>query len=211
MKKVFVFIILSIFSTFIFAQNVIHNPGIKWRQQQVRINLSLIPQVEFVKIAGVMDFNISLSGVMTFNNKFFIGGYASKMPMRTYKDYAGINYAVSYQQLGIHAGQNVNLGLYRTKGGHYVRRKTKFIYSLKLGGAAIWLVNKNKEQASSRDYSYMAQANLGVTRPLGKFINLEVGGLYVAALTIDQLGAYFDYNDFSGPGAYIALKFNLFR
>ncbi len=209
MKQVGLIVILLIFSSFIYAQDIPRDPAVKWRQQTARINLSIIPQVEYVNIAGKMDFNISLSGIMTFNNKFFIGGFISKKPMKSFNDYAGIMYDVSYQQLGLYLGQNISLGLYRTEGGHYVRRKTKIIYSFKLGGGAAWLVNEGNVKSSGRDYFYMAQANLGVTRPISKFINLELGGFYIYnyGISLSNLTS----NDFSGPGAYLAIKFNLFR
>ncbi|RLD76547.1 MAG: hypothetical protein DRJ07_16155, partial [Bacteroidetes bacterium] len=129
MKKVVLIVSLLFSTSFIYAQDVPRNPATTWRQHTARINVAITPQVEYVKIAGDMDLNISLSGVLTFNNKFFIGGYVTKKPLRTYKDYSGINYDASFQHLGLIVGNNMDLGLYRTDGGHYVRRKTKLVYS----------------------------------------------------------------------------------
>ncbi len=73
------------------------------------------------------------------------------------------------------------------------------------------MVDENKSDASRRDYFYVTQPNIGATRPISKFINVEIGAFYVAVFSIDQLDNYFTSKDFSGPGAYLAFKFNLFR
>ncbi len=209
MKQFGLIVSFLISSVLVYAQDVSRNPSTTWRQYEARINLSILPQVEYVKIAGNMDFNISLSGIMTLNDHFFFGGYITKKPMRSFNDYSGTNYDVSYQHMGLHVGHSIRLGLYRTSGGHYVRRKTKFIYSLKLGGGAIWLVNENNVKSSSRDYLYLGQLNLGLTRPISKFIYVELGGCYVYTYGVNL--STLNSTDFSGPGAYLAFKFNLFR
>ena len=84
MKYIVLIVSFLIISILGFSQEdeVSRNPNVKWRQQRVRVNLSVLPQVEYVKIASKMDLNISVSGLMTFNNKIFFGGYFSKKPLK---------------------------------------------------------------------------------------------------------------------------------
>jgi len=212
MKKIISVFIILLHVLVLNAQDIVYNPVAKGKQKNVRVNLSIVPIAEYVKIAGKMDLNISLAGIMTFNDKFFLGGLISKKPLTSYNDYSGVLYDISYQQIGVYAGQNVKLGLYRTKGGHYVKKKTKFIYSIKFGGGAAWMINENGEKASSRDYFYYGTPTLGFTRPVGSFVNIEIGGLYTFVSGIqNKLGVPLSASDFTGPGAYLAVKINFFR
>lgn len=210
MKKAVLFSTLIIFSSSIFAQL---NGG---RQVRPRINISASPYVEYIKAAGKMNFASGMNIISTINDKFYYGFYVTKKIQRNYINYGDANGELdfSHQHYGITVGRYFGLGSYRSKGGRYLRRETKLSGSLKIGHAVFWTVNKEKEKVSNREYFYLIQPSVAGVRPLGGYISVALGITYPLAIRIDQPEwepMNISNKQFSGPGAYFSVQFNLFH
>jgi len=186
----------------------------RWKQKNARINFVVAPQFEFVKIAGHFSPTASLSSSISFNNTYFAGGYMTKKIVRHYEDTPakpGVDVDVNYQHLGVEFLYSMKLGLYRTKGGHYVHPRLRIIFGGRVGGGTFWLDDLNKDKISGRDYFYFIEPMAGVAYPLNDYITLHGGICFTTALSVDKLAKYFATKDFTGPGVYITAKFTMFR
>jgi len=209
MKKSILISVLFLFSISVFSQI---NEG---RQISPRLNISVTPGIQFVKVAGAMNFAAGLSVATIINDKFFWGFNVSKKVQRNYIDYgaAGGELDISYQHHGITLGRYFGLGIYKAKDGRFFKRKTRLVFSTDFEYAVLWTVNRDKEKVSSREYFYGIKPAFGVRKPIGKFLFLEFGALYSQAVRIDSEWEAMNITnkEFSGPGAYFSVSYNLFR
>jgi len=209
MKKIYFSLLLLLSVSILgFSQNE------KWRQKNARINFVVAPEVGVVNIAGKFSPVASFSGSIAFNNTYFVGLYGTKKFLRVYNEFPvapGAKFDASYQHVGVEFLYSMKLGLYRTKGGHYVMRKMRVTYDLKLGGGLVWLVGEDKVRASVSDYFYYGRPSVGVLWPLNDFMQINVGAYYSVLLKINKLDAFFASKDFMGPGAFVSLRVNVFR
>jgi hypothetical protein len=186
----------------------------RWKQKNARINFAFTPQFEFVRIGGNYNPTVSLSGNISFNNTFFVGSYITKKMIKNPTNYAAaptLDLDPSFQHFGFEFLYAMRLGLYRTKGGHYVHPKIKVVFGTRLGVGLVWLNNGSDRFYTESDYFGYIQPMVGVAYPLNDFITVHGGINGTAALKIQKLDAYFENKDFLGPGAYLAFKFTLFR
>jgi len=186
----------------------------KWKQKNARINFAVTPQVEYVKIAGKYSPTLSLSGSITFNNTYFFGGYLTKKMMTNYNNYEILpttDLDANFQQGGIEFLYAKKLGLYRTKGGHYVYPKLRIVFGARLGVGLVWLDDVNKVRYTESDYFGYVQPMAGVSYPVSDFITMHAGACFTTTIKIQKLDAYVDNKDFMGPGVYLGAKFTLFR
>jgi hypothetical protein len=208
MKGLFLIIGCMLISISVFSQSE------RWKQKNARINFAFTPQFEFVNIAGKYNPTASLCGSIVFNSKYYFGGYATKKVLPSYTMYQANptqEIDVNYQHLGIEFLYAMGLGLYRTKGGHYVHRRLKIDFSGRFGGGALWLDNIDKQKISSREYFFVVQPQVGVSYPVNDFISLGGGACYPIPIHLTKFSTYFESKDFSGPGAYISAKITIFR
>lgn len=211
MKKTFLIAIAILFSLSITAQ--IDNNR---RQVSPRVNLSVLPHVELANVAGNMNLAAGISLTTTINNKFYYGFSITKKLQKTYSDFgvSSQNLDFSFQHAGLILGGYVNLGIYKGKEGRYLKRKTSLTYSGKIAAAAFWTANESAEKISGREYFYIFQPALGLTRTVGKFVDVELGAKYQLAYRVDsdwETNYNLTDSDFSGLGAYLAIRFSLFR
>jgi hypothetical protein len=186
----------------------------RWKQKNARINLAFTPQFEFVKVGGNYNPTASLSGNISFNNTYFVGAYFTKKMIKSSTNYTvapTLDLDPSFQHFGFEFLYAMRLGLYRTKGGHYVHPKIRLVYGTRLGIGLIWLNNGSDRFYTESDYFGYIQPMVGVAYPLNDFITLHGGINGTAAFKIQKLNAYFENKDFLGPGVYLAFKFTLFR
>jgi hypothetical protein len=206
MKNFFLTLALISFSLATFAQIE------KRRQISPRMNLSLTPSVEYLKVAGKMNLAAGLSMTATLNDKFFYGIFFTKKLQKTYNEISDLNF--SYQYMGLTGGGYINLGIYKTKSGRYVKRKTMISYAANFGGGVFWTKDHNDVKISNRDYIYVLQPSVGAIRPIGKYIYIELGMRMPIALKVNE-GNWTEMGltnkDFTGPSGYLAFKFNVFR
>lgn len=185
-----------------------------WRQKNARINFVVSPQGEFSKVAAGYTALASVSAAISFNNTWFAGIYAAKKVLPGFTEYPiapGVNYDANFQHAGAEGTYSLNLGLYRTKGGHYVMRKTRLDFGLRVGVGMMWMDTEAQRLATRTDYFSYVQPRVGASYPINPFLKV-CGGLYFSALIkLNVLDQFFDPNDFMGPGAYIGVKANVFR
>ncbi len=186
----------------------------RWKQKNARINFAISPQFEYVKIAGKFEPTGGIAAEMVFNNSFYFGGYLTKKMLRDYipnplDPVAEID--VNYQHMGIEFLYCMKLGLYRTKGGHYVNPKLRIVFGGKFGGGYFCFDDINKEHISIRDYFYYVQPQVGVAYPISNYISMQGGFCFTSALKVNLLDQYFPTKDFTGPGVYISAKITLFK
>ncbi|MEN8121237.1 MAG: hypothetical protein ABFS35_12860 [Bacteroidota bacterium] len=213
MKRILIIVVLLFFSFYNYAQQ--NNPLVERRQISPRLNLSAVPHVEYIKVAGNMNLAGGISLLAEINNKFYLGGTFSKKLQKDFINYEPVagDLNLSYQYAGLIVGGFINLGIYKTKVGRYVKRKTRITYSGSFNGGAFWTKNSTGEQVSGREYFYVAQPSVGAIREMTKFIFLEMGLRYPIAFRVnDNWESYnISNSDFTGPGVYLALKYSLFR
>ena len=186
----------------------------KWKQKNARLNFSISPQFEFVKIGGNYNPTAGISGSIVFNSTYYFGGYFTKKMLRnynTYPAYPASDLDVNYQHVGMEFLYAMPLGLYRTKGGHYVHPKLRIVFGGRIGAGTFWMDDINKQKVSTRDYFYFVQPQAGITYPLNDFITFHGGLCFTSSLSVDKLNAYLKTKDFTGPGIYVSAKFTLFR
>ena len=208
MKKTILISVLFLFSISAFSQI---NEG---RQISPRLNISVTPGIQLVKVAGDMNLTAGFSVATIVNDKFFWGFNLTKKVQRNYIDFgAAGELDISYQHHGMTFGRYFGLGIYKAKDGRFFKRKTRLALSADFGYAVLWTVDRAKEKVSSREYFYTIQPAFGVRKPIGKFLFVEVGALYSQALRINEEWEAMNITDkeFSGPGAYFSLSYNLFR
>ncbi len=208
MKKTILISVLFLFSISVFSQI---NEG---RQISPRLNISVSPGIQFIKVAGDMNLTAGLSVATIINDKFYWGFNLTKKVQRNYIDFgAAGELDISYQHHGITLGRYFGLGIYKAKDGRFFKRKTRLAFSADFGYGVLWTVNRDKVKVSSREYFYNIQPAFGVRKPIGKFLFLELGALYNQALRINEEWEPMNITDkeFSGPGAYFSLSYNLFR
>lgn len=186
----------------------------RWKQKNARINFALTPQVEFVKIAGGFSLAASSSASISFNNTHFIGGYLTKKVMPNYinYDYApGVDLDANFQHGGIEYLYAKKLGVYRTKGGHYVHPKLRILMGSRIGVGLVWLDDSNKDRYTESDYFGYVQPLVGITYPLNDYMTLQTGITGTFIIKINKLDQYLAGKDFMFPGAFLGLRFTLFR
>ena len=186
----------------------------KWKQKNARINFALTPQFEYVKIAGKYSPTASFSGSISFNNTYFIGGYLTKKIITNYNNYEILpttDLDANFQQGGMEFLYAKKLGLYRTKGGHYVYPKLRIVFGARLGVGLVWLDDINKTRYTESDYFGYIQPMAGVSYPVSDFITLRAGATFTTTVKIQKLDAYVNNKDFMGPGVYLGAKFTVFR
>lgn len=186
----------------------------KWRQKNARINFVVAPEIDAVKVAGTFSPVVSVSGLIAFNNTYFAGLFGAKKALRLYNEFPvipGVKFDANYQYAGVEFMYSMKLGLYRTKGGHYVMRKMRLTYDIKLGGGVVWLDDESKTKVSAKDYFYMAQPAIGVLWPINDFMTINGGINFTATYSIDKLDVFFSNKDFLMAGAFVSLRVNLFR
>ena len=209
MKKTFFITILLLFSLSIFAQID------KRKQVSPRINVSLVPHVEFIKVAGNMNLAAGVSVITTINNLVYYGFYLTKKLQKDYIDFGedGGKLDFNTQRYGVVVGGYVPLGIYRGTDGRYMKRKTVLTCSANFGHSVFWTNNEGGEKVSAREYFYTLQPSIGATRQVGKYIFVEAGVRYPIALRIDPEweAKNITNNEFTGPGVYLSLRFNLFH
>jgi len=212
MKKILI-IVVSLFFTFSnYAQE--NNPLVNRKQISPRLNLSISPFIEYVKVAGNYNIAGGVSLLAEINDKFYYGVYFTKKLQKDYISFVNVNEDLnfSYQHLGLTVGGFVNLGIYKDE-GRYIKRKTRLVYSGNFGGGVFWTKNNEDVKQSSRDYLYVLQPSVGAMREMGKFISLEAGLKYPIAFKVNGEWEALDITnkDFTGPAVYLAFKYSLFR
>ena len=204
--------ILLNFMILLVATTIIAQP--RWRQKNARVNFTITPQAEFMKVAGTFSPILSVNASIAFNETWYTGVYGSKkiVPMLTeFEEAPGVKFDANFQHVGAELQYAMKLGLRRTKGGHYVPTKMKVLYSLRVGGGLVWLDNENGKRVSESDYFYYAQPMVGINYPLNDFFILHAGAYYSVLLKINKLDYFLENNDFMGPGAFVGVKVKLFR
>jgi hypothetical protein len=208
MKGLFI-IILSVLIAF----SVSGQPD-RWKQKNARINFVVSPQFEFVKIAGSFSPAASLSGSIVFNSTYSVGGYLTKKVISNYNTFPilpGTDLDANFQHGGLEFIYFMKLGLYRTKGGHYVYPKLKVAFGSRLGAGMIWFDDIDKNRYTPTDYFGYIEPMVGVSYPLTDFITVHGGACFTTAVKIQKLDAYIENKDFTGPGVFLAFKFSLYR
>jgi hypothetical protein len=208
MKKGIVsLVILLLTSTLIFAQP-------RWRQKNARVNFAITPQAEFMKVAGIYSPVASLNASIVFNDTWYAGIYVSKKPIPLPTEYdlaPGVKLDPNFQHIGGELMYALKLGLKRTKGGHYVPRRMRVTFGLRIGGGSIWLDDENGEKVSPQDYFYYAQPAVGALWPINDFLKVNAGVFFGASYSVDKLNPLVEDSDFITPGGFVSLKISLFR
>jgi hypothetical protein len=205
---------LSITLIFMIVTLSVFGQSERWKQKNARINFAFTPQIEYVKTAGTFSPNLSFTGAISFNNTFYLGGYLSKKIIRHYIDYDALpttSLDAVFQHGGIEFLYAMRMGLYRTKGGHYVHPKIKILFGTRLGVGLVWLDDINKARFTRSDYFAYIQPMVGIGYPINDYISIQGGICGTAILKIQVLEQFLSNKDFLGPGAYMSLKFTLFR
>jgi hypothetical protein len=185
----------------------------RWKQKNARINFAVTPLAEYVKIAGTYSPAASLSGAISFNDTYFVGGYITKKVMThnvNYEILPTMDLDANFQHVGAEFQYAMKLGLYRTKGGHYVHPKIRITFGTKMGAGMVWL-DSTKVRYTKTDYFGYVEPMVGVSYPLSDYITLQGGVCFTAAIKIQKLGAYFQEPDFTMAGAYLGFRFTVFR
>ncbi len=177
-----------------------------------RVKINISPYVEYSQIKQQPGFLAGMGGAMVVDDRILIGLYGTKKINRTYIEYEmehNPSLDANYQHFGFWLGGSFGLGLKKRK-GRYIKRKTRLFIDLKAGGGSVWMDNEQGVKSTCRDYFYTVTPGIAFTRPVSRTVDFDIGFNYYQVLKINKLDGYLKNEDFSGPGGYIGLRFNLF-